>query len=172
MSKPIGLFYGSTTGNTEDVAERIAAGIGHARVKLHDIAAEGTVNMPAYQYLIIGIPTWDFGELQEDWCDAWTELDELDFSGISCALFGLGDQIGYGDWYLDAMGALHDKLVSRGARMLGYWPVEGYSFDASKALSQDQSQFVGLALDEDSQSELSAERIARWLPQVLGEFGL
>ncbi|MEH6577543.1 MAG: flavodoxin FldB [Amphritea sp.] len=170
MSKPIGLFYGSTTGNTEDIAEKIAAEIGHDRVKLHDIAAEGTINMQDYQYLIVGIPTWDYGELQEDWSDVWAELDELDLEGINCALFGLGDQIGYGDWFLDAMGALHDKLVSRGARMLGYWSVEGYSFDVSKALTQDQTQFVGLALDEDSQSDQSAERIEKWLPAVLAEF--
>ena len=170
MSKPIGLFYGSTTGNTEDIAEKIAAEIGHERVKLHDIAAEGTINMQDYQYLIVGIPTWDFGELQEDWSDVWAELDGLDLEGINCALFGLGDQIGYGDWFLDAMGALHDKLVSRGARMLGYWSVEGYSFDVSKALTQDQSHFVGLALDEDSQSDQSAERIEKWLPSVLAEF--
>ena len=170
MSKPIGLFYGSTTGNTEDIAEKIAAEIGHDRVKLHDIAAEGTINMQDYQYLIVGIPTWDYGELQEDWSDVWAELDELDLDGINCALFGLGDQIGYGDWFLDAMGALHDKLVSRGARMLGYWSVEGYNFDVSKALTQDQSQFVGLALDEDSQSDQSAERITKWLPAVLAEF--
>lgn len=170
MSKNIGLFYGSTTGNTEDIAEMIAAALGKERVVLHDIAAEGIDQLNQYSTLVLGIPTWDYGELQEDWSDVWGEIDDMDLSGVTCALFGLGDQIGYGEWFLDAMGALHDKLVSRGAKLVGYWPVAGYSFEASKALTQDESCFVGLALDEDSQSDRSPERVEAWTAQVLAEF--
>ena len=172
MSKEIGLFYGSTTGNTESCAELIATRIGLDRVDLRELANDGLVTISDYNYLILGMPTWDYGELQEDWSDVWAELDEIDFTGVNCALFGLGDQIGYGEWFLDAMGALHDKLVSRGAVIIGYWPVEGYSFEGSKALVEDQSQFVGLALDEDSQGDLTAERVERWVLQVLTAFGI
>jgi len=172
MSKTIGLFYGSTTGNTEDAAEQIAAALGSELVTLHDIAAEGLDQVGSYRYLVLGIPTWDYGELQEDWSDVWAELDDMDLNGVSCALFGLGDQIGYGEWFLDAMGALHDKLVSRGAKMAGYWPVAGYSFEESKALTQDQSCFVGLGLDEDGQADRTSERIELWVPQVVAEFEL
>ncbi len=172
MSKEIGLFYGSTTGNTEGIAELIAIEAGNERVGLHDIAAEGLDQLGEYRYLILGIPTWDYGELQEDWSDVWAELDDKDLTGVTCALFGLGDQVGYGEWFLDAMGALHDKLVSRGARMVGYWPVDGYDFEESKALTEDHSQFVGLAIDEDCQNAQSAPRVAQWVPQVLAEFGI
>lgn len=172
MSKEIGLFYGSTTGNTESCAELIATRIGMDRVELRELANDGLESISNYRYLILGMPTWDYGELQEDWSDVWAELDEIDFSGVNCALFGLGDQVGYGEWFLDAMGALHDKLVSRGAVLTGYWPVEGYSFEGSKALVEDQSQFVGLALDEDSQSDLTADRVERWVPQVMTAFGI
>lgn len=172
MSKEIGLFYGSTTGNTEACAEMIAEQIGLDRVRLHDLAADGVDQLGDYQYLVVGMPTWDYGELQEDWSDVWSELDDIDLTGKQCALFGLGDQIGYGEWFLDAMGALHDKLVSRGASMVGYWPIEGYSFDESKALTEDQACFVGLALDEDSQADKSPERIEAWVPQVLSEFDI
>ena len=86
-------------------------------------------------------------------------------------MFGLGDQEGYGEWYLDAMGMLHDELKKTGANLIGYWPNdESYEFEASKALTEDGSQFVGLALDEDSQYELSDERIATWIEQVLVEY--
>ncbi|RTE66566.1 flavodoxin FldB [Amphritea opalescens] len=172
MSKEIGLFYGSTTGNTESCAELIATHIGFDRVDLHELAAEGLEGVSDYRYLIFGIPTWDYGELQEDWSDVWAELDELDLNGVKCALFGLGDQIGYGEWFLDAMGALHDKLVSRGAIMCGYFPIEGFNFEASKALTEEQDCFVGLALDEDCQNELTADRVARWVPEVLEAFAL
>ena len=60
---------------------------------------------------------------------------------------------------------MHSKLKN------GYRPNdESYQFDASKALTADQKQFVGLALDEDSQYELSDERIATWIEQVLVEY--
>jgi len=74
-------------------------------------------------------------------------LDELDLTGKKVALYGLGDQVGYPEWFLDAMGYLHSKLLERGATAVGYWPTDGYEFEGSKALTEDGSQFVGLALD-------------------------
>jgi len=172
MPAPIGLFFGSTTGNTAGVAERIARLAGPERVDLHDIIDIGPAAMEAYDFLIVGIPTWDFGEQQEDWLEVWPELDELRLTGKRCALFGLGDQLGYGEWYLDAMGLLHDKLRDAGAEPVGYWSCEGYDFEASKALTPDGRRFVGLALDEDSQRAETDGRIAAWVPQVLAAFGL
>ncbi|WP_207063376.1 flavodoxin FldB [Motiliproteus sp. SC1-56] len=166
----IALFYGSTTGNTEDVAEQIQRTLGLERVDLYDIADEPLSHASGYEHLIMGIPTWDYGEIQSEWEDIWDELDHLELSGKTVALFGLGDQIGYGEWFLDAMGLLHDKLVERGAKLVGYWPVEGYTFEASKALTEDGTHFVGLAVDEDGQHELTEERVQRWCQQVLAEF--
>ena len=65
MQGSIGLFYGSTTGNTESVAELIAENIGFDKIHRIDIAADGLDSISDYQHLILGIPTWDFGELQE-----------------------------------------------------------------------------------------------------------
>ena len=54
---------------------------------------------------------------------------------------------------------------------LGFWPNdENYEFEASKALTPDGKHFVGLALDEDSQYELSDERIASWVEQIMTEY--
>ncbi|MFC6671600.1 flavodoxin FldB [Marinobacterium aestuariivivens] len=172
MPAPIGLFFGSTTGNTAEVAERIAALIGPGQVDLFDVADNGLAGIDDYRLLIFGIPTWDFGEQQEDWLDIWHELDSLELPGVRFALFGLGDQIGYAEWYLDAMGMLHDRLRDAGAEPVGYWPREGYDFEASKALTADGSRFVGLALDEDSQRAETDARIEAWVPQVLEAFGL
>lgn len=33
--------------------------------------------MEEYSILILGIPTWDFGELQEDWEAIWPQLTQL-----------------------------------------------------------------------------------------------
>ena len=53
--------------------------------------------------------------------------------------------------------------------LVGYWPNEGYEFEASRALSDDGHWFVGLALDETNQYELTDPRLDLWLPQVLDE---
>lgn len=166
----IGLFYGSTTCYTEMAAEKIRAIIGEELVDIYNVKETPLSKMEEYEFLILGISTWDFGEIQEDWNELWPEVATVSLKGKFVALFGLGDQEGYGEWYLDAMGMLHDELKPTGAQFLGYWPNQGYEFEASKALTEDGSKFVGLALDEDSQYELSDERIATWCEQILTEY--
>ena len=70
----IGLFYGSSTCYTEMVAEKIAAALGESTLDIHNIAEVPVSLMAAYDRLILGIPTWDYGELQEDWEDCWDDL--------------------------------------------------------------------------------------------------
>ena len=84
----------------------------------------------------------------------------------------MGDQFGYGDYFLDAMGMLHDVVIQTGPEIIGQWSTEGYEFDASKAEIPGASKFVGLALDEDQQENLTAERLNRWCAQIHAEFGL
>ncbi len=165
----IGLFYGSSTCYTEMVAEKIQALLGAEQLSLHNLRDTPPQRMLDYPVLMLGISTWDFGEIQEDWASNWDALDGLDLSGRIVALFGLGDQLLYGQWFLDAMGLLHDKLLAKGCLLVGYWPNEGYEFEASRALVDEGRYFVGLALDETNQYALTDARLARWLPQVLGE---
>lgn len=54
--------------------------------------------------------------------------------------------------------------------MVGYWPVSGYEFDASRALSANKQYFYGLAIDEDQQFELTDQRLDEWVAQLLKEF--
>ena len=169
---PIGLFYGSSTCYTEMAGEKIRAVLGEERVDFFNIYETPIITAQFYDFIIIGIPTWDYGELQEDWEDIWEEIDEVDFSGKKVALYGLGDQVGYPEWFLDAMGYLHSKVVARGATPCGYWPKAGYEFEASKALTPDGQYFVGLALDEENEFALSETRIKQWCEQILDEFGL
>ena len=171
-TKTIGLFYGSSTCYTEMAGEKIRDRLGAARVDFFNINETPIIQAEFYDYLIFGIPTWDYGELQEDWEEIWEELDQVDFKGRKVALYGLGDQIGYPEWFLDAMGYLHSKLVARGAIACGYWPTTGYEFIDSKALTADNTLFVGLALDDENEFTLSATRIDTWCSQVLREFGL
>ena len=176
MTIKIGLFYGSTTCYTEMAGEKIRDAInesyGSDVVSIHDISLDSIQRMSEYSYLILGIPTWDFGELQEDWEEIWDDLDQIDLSGITVALYGLGDQVGYPKWFQDAMGFLWAKVIAQGARTVGLWPNEGFSFEESKALTADAKHFVGLPLDDENQLELSDYSISQWSRQVMHEFGL
>lgn len=169
---PIGLFYGSSTCYTEMAGEKIRSAIGEHLIDIFNINETPLITAEFYNFIIFGIPTWDYGELQEDWEDVWEDIDEINFTGKKVALYGLGDQVGYPEWFLDAMGYLHSKIIAKGGIACGYWPSEGYEFEASKALTQNGKQFVGLALDEENEFNKSAERIAIWSEQVRNEFGL
>jgi flavodoxin II len=166
----IALFFGSTTGNTEDIAEQICAQFSRHQVELFNVIDEPLSLVASYDKLIFGIPTWDYGELQADWENIWDEIDDIDFTDKRFACFGCGDQIGYPEWFQDAMGLLHDKLVALGGIPVGYWPTDGYTFEASKAATVDRSQFIGLAVDEDNQHELTQTRIEDWCQQLEQEF--
>lgn len=171
----IGLFYGSSTCYTEIAAEKIAAilsteQLGEFHVDIFNIATDSIALAEHYQWLILGIPTWDYGELQEDWENIWNDIDTVNWTGKTVAIYGLGDQIGYPDWFQDAMGYLWVKVDSLGARTIGQTSPVAYRFSTSKALSRDNQHFLGLALDEDNEFELSEERITAWCHQIANEF--
>ena len=167
----IGLFFGTQTSNTQTAAEMIQQELGgESVVELIDVAQAEPTDFEEFDKVIIGCPTWNVGEMQSDWEDMYEELDEIDFSGKQVAYFGEGDQAGYPDSFQDAMGMLEDKISNQGGETVGYWSTEGYDFEDSKALKNDK--FVGLALDEDNQSELTEERIKSWAKQLKQEFGL
>ena len=71
--------------------------------------------LEGFDVLMIGISTWDSGDLPYDWALLHDRLDECDFTGTRIALFGLGDQWGYPETFLGAMGILYRKLLERGA---------------------------------------------------------
>ena len=170
MSK-IGLFYGTTTGKTESAAEMIQAELGGTDVvTLHEIADVENSDFAQYECIIIGCPTWDIGELQADWQGYYDELDDVDFSGKKVAYFGTGDQMGYAENFQDAMGILEEKISSLGGKTVGHWSTDGYEHEASKA--EKNGKFVGLALDDDNQSELTEPRIKEWVGKLKTAFGV
>lgn len=169
MSK-IGLFYGTDTGNTENVAMIIRDMLGEDNVDVFNFGETEASEVEGYDFLLLGAPTWYDGELQSDWEDIVPEFQGMDFSGKKVAIFGLGDQWGYGEWFVDAIGIIGDVIKDNGGEICGYWPNEGYEFDESKGLKGDR--FMGLPIDEDNQPEMTEDRLNTWVPQVLQEFGI
>lgn len=171
-AKKIGIFFGSTTGNTEDAARLIKQVIGSEHCDVIDIAEDAYSRVGEYDYVIMGTPTWDYGEKEPNWEAIWQTVTSTELTGKTVAVFGQGDQLGFAEWYLDAMGDLYRAVAAQGARMVGHWPVVGYEFEASKALSEDEQFFLGLALDDDNEFKLTENRIRVWVKQILDEFGL
>jgi flavodoxin I len=167
MSK-IGLFYGTQTGKTEIIAEMIRDEFGDSTIELHDMAQVDVSDFDGYTKLIIASPTWNIGELQSDWDGFFPELDSMDFKGKTVAYFGTGDQIGYADNFMDALGILEEKISELGAKTIGQWSIDGYDFSESKGVKD--GKFVGLAIDEDNQQELTEERVRTWVAQIKREF--
>lgn len=169
----IGLFYGSTTCYTEMAAEKIQAKLNAlfdaSVVNLHNIQTDGLDKTSAYDFIIFGISTWDFGELQEDWESQWDDVYTLPLKDKTIALFGLGDQMGYADWFQDALGMLHDAIIPSGCKIIGYWPNKGYEFTKSKALNAEKTHFVGLSLDDENQYDQTDARIDAWCEQIIAE---
>lgn len=167
----IGLFYGTQTGNTQTIAERIQQELGGEQmVDLFDIAEATADDFEPYSCIIIGCPTWNIGELQSDWDGFYDELDSIPFAGKKVAYFGVGDQVGYADNFQDAIGILEEKITSLGGTTVGHWPTEGYDFNDSRAVRN--GQFVGLAIDEDNQSDLTDSRVKTWVTQLKQAFSL
>jgi len=108
------------------------------------------------------------GDLQDDWEEYFANITAEGVGGKTVALFGLGDQEDYGDYFLNAMGTLYAKLSELGANIVGSWSTEGYEFDDSTAVVD--GMFVGLALDENNQDDLSTQRIKEWVAQIRPHF--
>lgn len=154
----VGIFFGSSTGRTETAAFEIKKSLGFGEV--HNIAEADTSLLNSYDTLILGTSTWGTGDLQDDWVDGLKKLALAQLKGKKVALFGLGDQESFPTSFLDGMGKLYEAVKGRDCTLVGAWPTDGYYFEVSKALVG--GKFVGLALDEDTQSSLTLMRINRW----------
>ncbi|GAB4517949.1 MAG: flavodoxin FldA [Anaerolineae bacterium] len=172
MANKIGLFYGSSTGNTETVSYQIKEEFNKYpewEVEVHNIGATSPEQMMGYNFLIMGIPTWNTGQLQDDWEIFVPKFASMNLQGKKVALFGLGDQNGYGYNFQDALGDLTDEVLKRGADVMGLWAINGkYEFEESKAKVEDH--FVGLAVDNDGQQGMTPARLSAWVQQVIEEF--
>ena len=79
-------------------------------------------------------------------------------------MFGCGDYNGFSTRFCDAMSALYDAAKGAGATMVGEVSTDGYTFDESTSVVD--GKFVGLALDEDNESDLTDARISAWIDSI------
>ena len=181
----IGLYFGTQTGKTEQVCGIIKNELGDAVSDAVDVSEGDLEHFPNLDGLICGIPTWNTGaeELRSgtNWDNLLEKIAELDLKDKPVAIFGLGDSVGYGEDFVDAMEELHRFFEKAGAKMVGYVPLDDYTFVSSRCLTphlneitkpEDGEKFCGLPVDEDSENEKTEDRVKNWCTQLKSEMGL
>lgn len=112
------IVYGSTTGNTEQVAERIGSVLGtqgHS-VTLKNVADTSVDVLGGdFDLTLLGSSTWgdDEIEFQDDFAPFYEELDNARVQGKKVGLFGCGDS-GY-EHFCGAVDLLEKKMEELGA---------------------------------------------------------
>jgi flavodoxin I len=164
----LGLIYGSDTGATESVIE-VLEGIINKEVEVIEVCNVDEDDFLKFDFLILGIPTWYDGDLQSDWEDYYDTFKTIDFTNKIVAIFGLGDQIGYGEYFVDGIGILAQVVIKNGGKIIGNCSTDGYDFMQSKA-EKSEGIFYGLPIDEDNQHHETENRIEKWWQQLKEEF--
>ena len=159
--KKIGIFYGSSTGTTQELAGQIAQRLGVAPGDVHDVASADVAQVDAYEVLLLGTSTWGAGDLQDDWQDFVDRLAATDLSDKVVGLFGCGDSYTYDTTFCDGIGQLYEALRGSGCRFCGAYVPQDYHFTASMALVQ--GQLVGLAADQENEPEKTSVRMETWI---------
>jgi flavodoxin I len=117
----------------------------------------------------LGTAAWGIGEMHSDWERFIDKMIEADLADKKVALFGLGDQKIYPESFVDGMGTIFCRLPHK-ENVIGYTSTEGFKFYYSTA--EKEGKFVGLALDDDTQPELTEKRITDWVKQIKKEAGM
>lgn len=164
----VGLLYATQTGNTETVAGYIAEAAG---VEAADVGDYGAEDLAEFDGLIVGCPTWNTGADEyrsgTSWDDLIDDIKGVDLKGKKVAVFGCGDQEGYGDNFCDGIEELNSTFKAAGAELIGYVDAGSYNHEESK--SEQGGKFLGCPFDEDNDGDGSEDRAKEWVAQLKSE---
>ncbi len=172
MDQRIAILYGPTGGNTEKVARLIHEIIGE-NSRLFPIKDIKPDTLESYKNIIIGgstvgTHTWKHTLPSQDWDIFLPLLRKMDFTGKKVALFGLGDHVGYTNNFVDDLRLLYDAVTDINATVVGQCSTNGYEFNDSEAVIDDE--FVGLPIDETNEPQLTLDRVKNWINVLIPQF--
>ena len=133
------IVYGSTTGNTEQLAGYIADGMKEAGASVTvrnvtDMDADGLLK---YDILVLGSSTWGEGELQDDFISFYDEMEGVSLDGKKAAAFGPGDS-SY-DMFCEAVNLIENRLKECGADVM----TPSLKVDGDVEAAEDQARQWG-----------------------------
>lgn len=148
MSKVL-IIYGSTTGNTEMVAEQVTDLLKKDGV---DVTMKSVVDATVaelgngYDLTVLGSSTWgdDDIEFQEDFALFYDDLDKAELNDKKVALFGCGDS-SY-EHFCGAVDLLEEKMDVLGGKLVGEpLRIDGDPEDSSSDI-EDWAAEIGAGL--------------------------
>ena len=167
----VGLFYGSDTGNTENIAKMIQKQLGNDLIDIRDICPKVAKKIlkhtiSYFSVFRLGITVKHkltgmiFSQRQKK---SILQINSQVFSAVAIKKTMLIISV--------MLSAPCVTSQNRTAQSLWVTGQLGYTFEASKALLEDGT-FIGLCIDEDRQPELTAERVEKWCKQIYDEMCL
>lgn len=175
MSK-IGVFYGPEKGSTEKVARIIVEKLGEDKADLLSIEKTSCEDFLKYDKLVLGVATvgrdtWDTDHGKRGWDVFLPKFQAVEsMQNKTVAVFGLGNQVTYPTMFCDAIGTVATEMENKGATIAGAVATDGYDFQESVAVVDNK--FVGLPLDEDTEEELTEERVSAWVTNLKQVFAI
>ena len=128
------IIFGSTTGNTEEMAEIVRGALAKSGVETEmknvtDATLEDLAG--GHDLLILGCPAYgdDAIELQEDFADYYEQIDDARLNGRPFAVFAPGDS-SY-EYFCGSVDMLEDKLQELGGELIQ----NGLKIDGDPVLS-------------------------------------
>lgn len=162
--KKTGLIYSFNTKKTKKIAEMLQKQFDKNQVEAVNVETIDEETFLKFDRMILGVATWHDGELPNYWDEFVPAIEFMDLKDKEFAIFGLGDQKGYPENFADGIGLLADVLRKQGGKIVGFTATEGYSYECSVGVENDQ--FMGLVLDFENQKDLNKERVETWAKQL------
>lgn len=161
--KRFGIFYGSTTGTTEQIANLIAKKLGSEETDVYDVSKTAPSKVGEYDVILLGASTWGDGDLQDDMHDFLDGLAAIDLKEKYVALFGCGDE-SMSDTFCNAVGEMYRRILPTGAKIVGRFNADGYDFNHSDA--DVEGVYVGLVIDNVNHEAMTGQRVQEWADEV------
>lgn len=173
--KKILILYWPKGGSVNKCAEIMHSMLDTHEADLVELSEFDLSRIADYDLIIfggstVGSETWQEAMADDEWSPFFLRMvnEKVDLSTTKVALFGLGNQILYPHHFINGMRRTYDELKEFSPAFIGRWPSEHYTFTESDALDGDE--FLGLPLDEDTESHMTESRIQKWLAQLLDEY--
>lgn len=164
--KKIGVFYGSTTGTTKEIAEKIAAQLNVKSADIFNVASTAPSKVGDYDVLIIGASTWGDGDLQEDMATFLDGVQALDLRDKEVAIFGCGDD-SMSETFCNSVGEIYHRLHDAHPMFIAPFNNSGYNY--SHTDSDVKGMVVGLCIDEVNHPDETDGRIKSWCDAIKKE---
>lgn len=132
--KKASIIFGSTTGNTETVANMIAKNLPDYEVNLYYVTDATDDCVKNADLVLYGCSTWGYGELQDDFQYYYdTAMTANLLKGKDIAIFGCGDKENYEDVFCYATELIKTKAEKCGAKII----CENLKVDCEPADNED-----------------------------------